>query len=84
MSALRTVWVNACPICGRDVARVHPVANGFAVFCDPEGAGCGAASHAAASEALAVEKWNQVPSPAARAVAQAARDRDARRGVQHA
>lgn len=85
----RSIFVATCPICGRDVARVFSAAGGFAVACDTESGGCGAESVAAASEALAIESWNQSPSPAARAVAQAARERAARRallesGVQYA
>ena len=85
----RAIFVATCPICGRDVARVFSAPKGFAVMCDPESGGCGAESVGASSEALAIENWNQCPSPAARAVAQAAWDRSARRallesGVQYA
>lgn len=67
----RAVWVDTCRICGRDVARVFNTAGGFAVACDTESGGCGAESVAAASEALAIDAWNNAPRPAARALVDA-------------
>lgn len=72
----RSIHLNHCHICGRDVARVLATAGGFAVACDAESGGCGAGSVAGASEALAIENWNNAPRPAAAAL-MAAHDRRA-------
>lgn len=68
----RQIYLRPCDCCGRDVARVFPCADGWKVSCDMDAGGCGADVQAAASEALAVDRWNNVPSPAAQALVVAA------------
>lgn len=53
-----TVYLALCPCCDFDVAHTMPVADGWAVICDPELNGCGATGGAAKTQAGAICLWN--------------------------
>ena len=63
---LYKLWLNACPHCGRDVARplATQKANGFFVRCIPAYEGCGHSGPVAGGEGAAIDAWNHAASPA--------------------
>lgn len=53
-----TLTLGRCPVCGKHLARVFRVTDGFKVSCDPDQGGCGAEAARGVTPGDAADRWN--------------------------